>query len=279
MNRPAGLNANYGAGITGWKAPHLRVQNSQFLIDRNIGIIFNGNSHDDLRVDNCLVTGGIVLQLNHGEPVKSQISRSAVMGALELVLMKRVEPPIGERGSKPYQVESLSNIFETPTVFRKSAFFSESDRLLTASEAQHILTQMVAWREKDNLYAFDERDLLELRTQSATSGAYVQPAPTVPLKTPKDLQRFWGAQEIDSRRGLVRFQGEDQIAALRGRTPELLTPHACRLRPASAGSHAGPAGKDMGPHSDLVGPGPAYERWKKKTPDYQQWLRDTGQLK
>jgi hypothetical protein len=26
----------------------------------------------------------------------------------------------------------------------------------------------------------------------------------------------------------------------------------------------------------LVGPGEAYERWKK-TPDYQQWLEDTGQ--
>ena len=29
---------------------------------------------------------------------------------------------------------------------------------------------------------------------------------------------------------------------------------------------------------DLVGPGPAYERWKK-TADYQQWLKETGQVK
>ena len=29
---------------------------------------------------------------------------------------------------------------------------------------------------------------------------------------------------------------------------------------------------------DLVGPGPAYERWKK-TPEYQEWLKETGQLK
>jgi hypothetical protein len=28
---------------------------------------------------------------------------------------------------------------------------------------------------------------------------------------------------------------------------------------------------------DLVGPGPAYERWKK-TPEYQQWLKDTKQV-
>ena len=29
---------------------------------------------------------------------------------------------------------------------------------------------------------------------------------------------------------------------------------------------------------DLVGPGPAYERWKK-TPEYQQWLKDTEQFR
>jgi len=29
---------------------------------------------------------------------------------------------------------------------------------------------------------------------------------------------------------------------------------------------------------DLVGPGAAYERWKK-TLEYQQWLKDTGQFK
>ena len=28
----------------------------------------------------------------------------------------------------------------------------------------------------------------------------------------------------------------------------------------------------------LVGPGRAYERWKK-TPEYQQWLKDTKQIK
>ena len=36
--------------------------------------------------------------------------------------------------------------------------------------------------------------------------------------------------------------------------------------------------QDLGADVDLVGPGPAYERWKK-TPEYQQWLKDSGQLK
>jgi hypothetical protein len=34
--------------------------------------------------------------------------------------------------------------------------------------------------------------------------------------------------------------------------------------------------KDLGADIDLVGPGPGYERWRK-TPEYQEWLKETGQ--
>src|SRR5262249_41828822 len=34
--------------------------------------------------------------------------------------------------------------------------------------------------------------------------------------------------------------------------------------------------KDFGADVNLVGPGPAYDRWKK-TAGYQQWLKETGQ--
>ena len=57
-----------------------------------------------------------------------------------------------------------------------------------------------------------------------------------------------------------------------------ITPDDFRLRADSAGYRAGKDGKDLGADVDLVGPGPAYERWKK-TPEYQQWLKDTKQMK
>ena len=56
------------------------------------------------------------------------------------------------------------------------------------------------------------------------------------------------------------------------------TPEDFRLRSGSAGYQAGKDGKDLGADVDLVGPGPAYELWKK-TPEYQEWLKVTGQLK
>src|SRR5262249_38983073 len=46
----------------------------------------------------------------------------------------------------------------------------------------------------------------------------------------------------------------------------------------SAGYRAGKDKKDLGADVDRVGPGKAYEAWKK-TPEYQQWLKDTGQLR
>jgi len=39
---------------------------------------------------------------------------------------------------------------------------------------------------------------------------------------------------------------------------------------------AGKGGEDLGADVDLIGYGPAYERLKK-TPEYQEWLKETKQ--
>jgi hypothetical protein len=90
-----------------------------------------------------------------------------------------------------------------------------------------------------------------------------------------DWNRFWNQSDTGSVEGDVRFQGGDlhQRALI---APEKLTAEDYRLRPDSAGYQAGPDGKDLGADIDLVGPGAAYERWKT-TPEYQEWLKETGQ--
>jgi hypothetical protein len=60
--------------------------------------------------------------------------------------------------------------------------------------------------------------------------------------------------------------------------PREVTADDFRLRPDSAGYQVGKDGKDLGADMDLVGPGAAFDRWMK-TPEYQQWLKDTGQKK
>ena len=90
-------------------------------------------------------------------------------------------------------------------------------------------------------------------------------------------KQFWSSPESGSVEGRVRYQGGDLLARLADE-PEKLTAGDFRLRPDSAGYRAGPDGKDLGADVDLVGPGLAYERWKK-TPDYEQWLVETAQKK
>src|SRR5262249_14951401 len=89
-------------------------------------------------------------------------------------------------------------------------------------------------------------------------------------------QRFWGSPESGSIEGEIRFVGGDPAGRPVGGGGQ---PAPGDLRPLAggAGYPAGKDGKDLGADVDLVGPGPAYERWKK-TPEYQQWLKETGQL-
>jgi hypothetical protein len=97
--------------------------------------------------------------------------------------------------------------------------------------------------------------------------------PANPLKTLAEWNEYWGQSDTGSIQGVARFQGGEAVHS----TPHTLGPDDFRLRADSAGYRAGPGGKDLGPDIDLVGPGDAYERWKK-TPDYQKWLEETGQV-
>jgi hypothetical protein len=97
------------------------------------------------------------------------------------------------------------------------------------------------------------------------------------LKDLTEWTRFWRQDDSGCGFGPVRYRGGDLLSRA-DKDLEKLTPDDFRLRPDSPGYKAGKDGKDLGADIDLVGPGPAYERWKK-TPEYQQWLKDTKQVK
>ena len=102
-------------------------------------------------------------------------------------------------------------------------------------------------------------------------------APRSRAEAPREIPAEEPAEEPSN---APPFEEERPEAAPPGRLDpsEEITPEDFRLRSNSAGHRAGPGGKDLGADVDLVGPGPAYERWKK-TPEYQRWLKDTKQAK
>src|SRR5262249_44146568 len=186
-------------------------------------------------------------------------------------------PPLGEKDARPLQLETSANIVDGPVQFAQYAGYLAKEKALSAGEAEQLLTQLIGWRENRNLYLLPEdTDLLRL-TVETPPGNYTCLPPTVPTRTLADWKSFWGIAELDSERGEARFQGGDLIDKA-GRTPEQLVPEDFRLRADSAGYQAGKDRKDLGADVDLVGPGEAYERWKK-APEYQEWLKETGQRK
>jgi hypothetical protein len=153
---------------------------------------------------------------------------------------------------------------------------SENDQSLAPQDFETLLQDLLKWRGGQNVYRVgsgpaDGQSRL-LRTGMGSVGD--------PPHGPTDLatwREFWRSPETGSLEGRVRYEGGNLIAKVQ-KAPHQITPEDFRLRPDSAGYRAGPDGKDLGADVDLVGPGPAYERWKK-TPEYQQWLMETGQVK
>ena len=148
---------------------------------------------------------------------------------------------------------------------------------LLAAKPEEVLRLLVTWSGWNNVYH---------RLGNAPPGSedvmvYCgTPAQGLPVSGVNDLstwRKFWESSETGSIQAAIRYQGGDLTGRFTSGA-EKLTSEDFRLRPDSAGYRAGPDGKDLGVDVDLVGPGPAYERWKR-TPGYQRWLKETGQLR
>ncbi len=171
--------------------------------------------------------------------------------------------------AKPIALDASDNLFDSPAglfVFEQNGQFLEKAKPLPLPEAQALLRRVLSWRERHNLYACGDSFL--------TWSLATDPNPLGKLKTLAEWNSFWRQTETKSLEGRPLYEGGN----LRGKSIDQLTPEDFRLRPDSAGYRAGENGRDLGADVDLVGPGPAYERWKK-TPEYQQWLKQTGQVK
>jgi hypothetical protein len=187
-------------------------------------------------------------------------------------LSEPVKLPANKLVGMPIRVEAAGNVFDAPSVLQltESTRFVENYKPLEPPEAEALLRKQLAWRERSNCYAPGATSFTRHQDQRGV------PPPHGP-KSLADWERFWGSGDTDSQEGRVRYKGGNLLAKLVN-TPDQLTPEDFRLRPDSAGYRAGKDGKDLGADVDLVGPGPAYERWKK-TPEYQKWLKETGQVK
>jgi hypothetical protein len=146
--------------------------------------------------------------------------------------------------------------------------------VLAPSAAETFVRKLLSYQEQRNLYTTGSELLVY---QVTTSNVWTRAPLSRSWRDLETWRTFWGLERMDSMLGPPPFQGGDLAARARSAL-EQLTPADFRLRSGSPGQGAGRDGGDIGADIDLVGPGPAYESWKK-TPEYQRWLADTGQIR
>jgi hypothetical protein len=261
-------------------SPVAEIRNCEFLIPDapGGGVVWLDDwvVGQRLILDNCLLTasirGGTANPRSaHGAVVRlTRNTWRTRMGGIwfnHAFAIARGPKDLNER-PRLLSVYASGNVVDTDFVFRFSQF--PPDKAQLPSDLEKYVAHVVDWIGERNLYVGLDH-MFGLYPQEEFA------ATLRPVRTLADWNRFWQTGEAGSTEGRVRYHGGDLLTRLEA-SSERLTPEDFRLRPDSAGYRAGKDGKDIGADVDLVGPGAAYERWKK-TPAYQQWLRDTGQVR
>jgi hypothetical protein len=136
--------------------------------------------------------------------------------------------------------------------------------------SQRLLTKLVSYRDRGSFYP-------RLPTLLGLSSEW-KPLPAGRnWATLREWWAFWGQPEVaDALQAPVAFHGKDVRARLI-KDVASVTPTDFQLSAGSPGRGAAPDGSDFGADSDLVGPGPAYQRWRQ-TPEYRAWQKQADQI-
>jgi Protein tyrosine and serine/threonine kinase/Putative zinc-finger len=269
-----------GFGLRTHEAPELVVRDSELIRTTNSGneIIGAGRIPNAGRVDitNSVVVGGahgLILTRNSPEvrDVSLRLHRNTLSVRCPFLLWHLERDLQAYQGEKetPISIEMTGNVIDSQAQFFRFLLgaYKADEKTVTAKQGEALLKHLVRWQMRDNLLP-EGIDLLR-----CVQG-WDQPVPgSLERRTLAEWTTFWGLKETRSLLDRPLFAGVN-LADRLANSPEEVTAADFRLQPGSAGQGAGPGGQDLGANVDLVGPGPAYDRWKK-TPDYQEWLRKT----
>src|SRR5262249_20695630 len=176
------------------------------------------------------------------------------------------------KGPRLLKVEMAKNIFASGAVVGINNWVPPGDdRGLAADERVAFVQERVQFQGEQNLFSL-RPTVGEIAFLIVHDGRWL-----AKLKTLDSWKKYSGSAETGSLEGQARFKG-GQLFARYADDPRKLTPDDFRLPAHSPGDRPAKDGKDLGADVDLVGPGAAYEKWKNM-PEYQQWLKDTGQKK
>ena len=264
------------AAIWADSSPVCEVRNCELLRDGQ----YAGVDHllprgGRLILDNNVMLGGdFGIAFHFGRPdladVAVEATRNTLLTGIPIGLcLDTIPPSKTDAPAKPIRLTASANIFDARVhiveLFQSEHYLAMA-KPLDAKNAQAVLGRLAVWSGQNNVYA-------EVPT---LLGTYVKSPEPLPVgKSLAEWHLFWGTKDTSAVRGKILYKGGDLWSRV-GSKLEHVTPEDFRLAAGSPGKGASPAGKDLGADVDLVGPGPAYERWKK-TSDYREWRKKTEQ--
>jgi WD40 repeat protein/serine/threonine protein kinase len=243
--------------------PLCEVRNCEFIGTHCAVDWYHCPPHGQMIVDNCLVRGrghGVVLHCHRRElqGVSVRLMRSVLGAEIPILVWVFTAPD----ARAPIRLDASACIFDTQRHILEF-WHAAAERTVPPGEGEALPLRLVGWHGRRNLYPEGIRLL-------NTDNKYGSLPPPHDLRSLAEWKRFWESPETDSLQGRVRYEGGDLLWKARV-TPGQVTPADFRL-------HADSPGQGIGADVSLVGPGEAHERWKQ-TPEYQQWLKDSGQIK
>jgi hypothetical protein len=266
------------------RSPRCEIRNSQVLA-YHVGISFPQDPGDHILENNVIASSLSPILLSYAPSMRDKISmkltRNTLVATTSSIRFDLNLPRADVSMDEPlFHIETADNIMDANHVFeclQHPGSLPEKSQL-SPVEAEDFLLRLVRWREQRNLYP---KGITYLSLKVSNQKGSKSLTPTQGGKSLAEWNKFWGLAETASIDGAIRFQGDYKKLFERPAGPSAwkeTSPEVLRLRPDSAGYRAGKDGRDLGADIDLVGPGAAYERWKK-TPAYQDWLKKTGQVK
>jgi Protein tyrosine and serine/threonine kinase/Putative zinc-finger len=272
-----------GAGFNTYGAPEVIVRNSEVIRTRECahGTIAVGNIPNAGRIDisNSVLAGGHWgLMFNRKSPEVRDVSlrlHGNTLSARTPLLLHHYQRELPtEDGGKapPISIEMTGNVIECKDNFFRLNLgaYKADEKIVTPVQAEALLRGLVRWQMGDNLLPDGVGLLRCVQALHHPLPGWHEP------QTLTEWNSLWRLQATKSLQDRPVFAGVN-LADRHTKTPEEVTAADFRLQPGSPGQGAGPGGQDLGANVDLVGPGPAYERWKN-TPDYRAWQKATRQL-
>jgi len=264
-----------GAGILAEGSPVCAVRNCEFLdTGQSVGQVgWTPPDTGRLTLENSVGSGDAGLSIwlcrRAFADMSVRLAHNTLVARVPILLFLNPEGGFFDDGP-PIRLEAYENILEGQDGILDVRQWNGSlvaGKPRPTNEIEQLLPRLVAWRAERNLYHPSNGFL-------SHSSVEELPQPSPRIKSLEDWRRLWGSPDSAAVQGRPSYQGGN-LFARSSHAPEKLSSSDFRLSPDRIGYRAGKEARDLGADVDLVGPGKAYERWKK-SPEYAQWLKDTG---